>query len=129
MATTYDGTAIGSSSKDRARHLLGDTGILKDEAGSAVWLMSDEEIAALIATFGFNEGVAQCADGLSVRFAQSPDSYKDEAGVEVSWGERIDAWQNLAARLRSGTIQQESARTYRAPQAGQISSVDVSKIL
>ncbi len=97
----YRSDLLLSSPKDRARFQLGDTGVLKDEAGAVVWLVSDEEIGSFVALFGYAEGVAQIADALTVRFAQEPTLYQDEGGVKVEWGKRFEAWARLAQSLRT----------------------------
>lgn len=86
---------------DRARYALGDTGRLyKDNV--QVWLLKDETILAEIhPSKGYRQGVAFLADGLITRFAQEPDEYEEESGLKVRWNERIDAWERLAARMRS----------------------------
>lgn len=95
--------ALGTE-RDRARFMLGDTGALLDDAGGQVWLLQDETLDALIETYGFREAVALAADGLVARFAQEPDSYADEGGVKVEWRERIDAWRDLAKRMRVSAV-------------------------
>lgn len=93
MATTY---TASNTPRDRARRLLGDTGV----DGNA-FLLQDSEIDAEIATYRFNEAVAVLADGLAVRFAQYPDETKTPGGHTVKWTERVSAWQELAKRLRA----------------------------
>lgn len=101
MGATYDATLLATSELCRARFALGDASF----ALEADALLQDEEIEALITLFGYAEGVAQCCDALMSRFAQSPDEYKDEGGVDARWTERIKAWAALAKRLRGGEVQ------------------------
>lgn len=102
MATTYEPAL--PTPRDRARLLLGDTGVLLDAVGARVWFYQDETLDALIEEFKFAEAVAQAADGLCSRFAQEPDEYQDEGGVRVRWNERIEQWKTLAKKCRSGEI-------------------------
>lgn len=92
MATTYTSS---SSPRDRARRLLGDTGV-----DGNVFLLDDAEIDAEIAAYRFNEAVAALAEGLATRFAQYPDETETPGGHTVKWKERVGAWQDLAKRLR-----------------------------
>lgn len=126
MANSYDKATLSSDPVMRARYMLGDTGRLKDDAGATVWLLDQEEIDALITTFGFSEGVAQLADGLAVRFAQEPDKYADEGGVEIEWSSRINAWQSLANRLRTGEIASDISIASGRPIAKTLETVDTS---
>ncbi|MEQ1761556.1 MAG: hypothetical protein ABL984_00285 [Pyrinomonadaceae bacterium] len=93
MATTYTFT---DTALDRARRLLGDTGV-----DGSTFLLQDAEINAEIATYRFNEAVAVLADGLATRFAQFPDETETPGGHTVKWKERVKAWQELAKRLRA----------------------------
>lgn len=96
MASTYSSSI--ATPKDRARLLLGDNG-----ADGGVFLLTDEEIAAFLATLHFNEAVAQLADSLAVRFAQYPDETETPGGHTIKWTERVTAWQELAKRMRSAS--------------------------
>lgn len=96
MATTYNSTTTSPTPKDRARKLLGDTGV-----DGGVFLLTDEEIDSEIATLGFNEAVAQLAMGLASRFAQYPDKTDTPGGSTVEWRERIQQWKDLAAMIRN----------------------------
>ena len=95
MATTYNPTTITPSAKDRARKLLGDTGV-----DGGVFLLQDEEIIAEVNALGFNEGVAQLALGLASRFAQYPDEVDTPGGTTTKWTERVAAWKDLAKSIR-----------------------------
>lgn len=95
MATTYTSS---NTPRDRARRLLGDTGV-----DGNTFLLQDSEIDAEIAAYRFNEAVAVLADGLAVRFAQFPDETDTPGGHQVKWTERVRAWQELAKRLRSSS--------------------------
>jgi hypothetical protein len=105
---TYNGTGLTASPLYRARLLLGDRGLARDADNLPVWLLSDQEITSLTDMWGFAEGVAQCADALASQFAQEPDGYTDEGGVEVGWKARVKRWEDLAARLREGGIQTQA---------------------
>lgn len=124
---SYDKTALKTDPVMHARYMLGDTGRLKDDAGATVWLLDQEEIQGLIDLNGFNEGVAQLADGLVTRFAQDPDKYADEGGVETEWTERIKAWKELAKSLRSGAVKSSSVATGR-PLASPLANVDTTEL-
>ena len=95
MATTYSTTA--STPKDKARLLLGDTGV-----DGGVFLLTDEEIVAFMGTVSFNEAVALLAEALSTRFAQYPDETDTPGGTTVKWTERVKTWLELAKRMRAG---------------------------
>lgn len=128
MANSYDPSVLATDAVMRARYLLGDTGRLKDDAGATVWLIDQEEIAGLLAGApAFNEGVAQCADGLATRFAQEPNKYRDEAGVEIDWRDRVRTWLDLANRLRSGEVANTEVPSGR-PLARQLDTVDTSEL-
>jgi hypothetical protein len=99
MAATWDASL--ASPRDRARLALGDTGLLKDGAGQAIWLLQNETLDALLAG-GYNEGVALAAEALIAQFSQLPDRLEEQEGLIQEWGERIAAWRDLAARMRSG---------------------------
>lgn len=105
MATTYDPTLIATSQLYQARDLIGDTGSLVDAAGNKVWLKTDEEINGWITAFGWAEGLAKVCDSLVSKVSQQPTEYKDEAGMDVKFTDRIAAWRGLAASLRSGINQ------------------------
>ena len=104
MATTYDADLIGTSELFRARYLLGDTGALKDAAGTAVYYLSDAAITGMIAAMGYQEGVAQLADGLITRAGMEPTEYEDDAGLKFKMSDRIPSWERLASKMRGGTI-------------------------
>lgn len=101
MATTYTPSLAADGGLHEARFDLGDIGHIKNDAGTSVYLLQDEEITAQIAGYGYNEGVARCADSCCTRTAQEPDLYEDEAKTKVEWRKRQDAWMYLAKRLRS----------------------------
>lgn len=94
MATTYVPTL--STPKDRARLLLGDTGV----DGNS-FLLTDEEINAMLTASKFNSAVADLAESLATRFAQFPDETDTPGGHKLKWSERVAAWQELAKRLRA----------------------------
>jgi hypothetical protein len=93
MATTY---TTSNTPLNRARRLLGDTGI-----DGNTFLVLDEEIANELTAYSFNEAVALLADGLAVRFAQYPDETTTPGGHKLKWSERVQAWKDLADRLRA----------------------------
>ena len=101
MSQTYDPTHSSDGGLNEARFDLGDIGHIKDDTGAAVYLLQDAEITGKIATYGYNEGVAQCAESCVMRTAQEPDLYEDEQKTRVQWTKRQGAWEYLAARLRS----------------------------
>lgn len=94
MAATY---TFSNSARDRARRLLGDTGV----DSSQVFLLTDEEIDAEFSAYPFNDAVASLADGLAVRFAQYPDDTTTPGGHSIKWTERVKAWTEAAKRLRA----------------------------
>lgn len=100
---TYDATQIGSNTINRARFLLGDVGKLLDAEGEAMYLVSDEELTALIGSTGaaFHEGVASACDHLINRFSQEPDKFEDATQARVEWTSRLKGWSDLAKRLRA----------------------------
>lgn len=93
MATTYLSSA---TPRDRARRLLGDTGV-----DGGTFLLTDEEIDAEVVSYPFNHAVAVLAEGLATRFAQFPDETETPGGHTLKWGDRVKAWQDLAKRLRT----------------------------
>lgn len=125
MANNYDPNS--AADRDRARRDLGDTGTLLDEEGAAVWYHSDELIAAQIAAFGYNEGIAQLADGLRVRFSQEPEILQEETtGLRLELKARIDALLEVARRLRSSASVVTTAVQGSAYAVGQLSSPKVT---
>lgn len=106
MPATYNPADL-SDLLNRARFELGDTDL--DDA-----ILDDAEITQSIELFGYSEGVAKCAGTCIVRVSQSPDKYKDEGGIDVSWSDRISEWRNLAKRLRSAGSAASSNRSGRA---------------
>lgn len=91
--------------KDRARYALGDT-----SNDAATELLTDDTIEAELADKGYAGGVAFLAGGLATRFAQQPSSVTD-AGTSVTWGERVSAWQKLAAGQQAQAAQEAVERT------------------
>lgn len=77
--------------RDYARLLLGDT----DDANQ---LLLDATYDASLARYGYNLTVGKLARGLATRFAQQPDEYDDEGGVQVRWRKRVDQWNLIAER-------------------------------
>lgn len=100
---TYDATQIGSNTIHKARFLLGDVGKLFDPEGAPMYLVSDEELTALIGSTGaaFHEGVASACDHLVNRFSQEPDKFEDATQARVEWTNRLKGWSELAKRLRA----------------------------
>jgi len=68
MATTFDLNL--QTARDRARLALYDTGTLLDASGTPVWFFQDETLDQLLELYGYNEGLAQAAEALFMRFAQ-----------------------------------------------------------
>jgi hypothetical protein len=99
----YDASQIGSNTIHRARFLLGDVGKLLDNDGAPMYLVSDEELTALIGSTaaGFHEGVASACDHLVNRFSQEPDKFEDATQARVEWTNRLKGWSELAKRLRA----------------------------
>lgn len=92
---------------DLARELLGDNattpGTTTIPAEDA--LLSDEHIAAILSERGgLALAVAWLADELVTRYAQEPGSVTLPNGLSVTWRERVDAWTQLAARMRAQGI-------------------------
>lgn len=118
----YDPLLVATSGLQRARFLLGDV-------ENAALLLTDEEIAGMIAAFGWTEGVAQCADSLVSRFAQDPTSYEDEGGMKVNFYQRMEAWEKLAKRLRSGEIRPlENRGLGGGPASGELANPPMSGV-
>jgi hypothetical protein len=92
MATTY---TFSSTLIDRARRLLGDTGV-----DGSLFLLTDEEILAETSTSPFNKAVANLADSLATRFAQYPDETDTPGGHTLKWTSRVKAWQELSKLFR-----------------------------
>lgn len=95
MTATFD-ASLGSLT-DHIRLALGDT-------DTDAPLLQDETIAAKLAALPYCEALAQLADGLATEFAQRPDQYEESGGVQITWSERVTAWQKLAADARAGKI-------------------------
>ncbi|MEN6583051.1 MAG: hypothetical protein ABFD54_11425 [Armatimonadota bacterium] len=95
MTATYDPTL--PTLRDHIRLALGDTDTTNP-------LVQDETINAKLTTCGYCEALAQLAEALASEFAQRPDSYAESGGLTVKWGERVQAWQDLADSARSGKI-------------------------
>ena len=100
---TYNALQIGSYTIHKARFLLGDVGKLLDPDGNALWLVSDEELTALIGTTAaaFHEGVASACDHLVSRFSQEPDKFEDATQARVEWTNKLKGWADLGKRLRA----------------------------
>lgn len=93
MAFSYDPTL--PTSKDRARLRLQD-----NVQASAV--LADEEITAVLAREGYQEGCAQLAEVKAAQFAQRASEFT-EADVRKSYMKRSDQFYELADRIRRGT--------------------------
>ena len=104
---------------DRARYALGDTGNL-DANGSPVWLIAQDTLQALLDANGYAEGVAEAADGLVARFSQDPDLYRQESGLQVEWKNRLQAWRDLATRMRTTKPGPDAGRQASPYQVGQL---------
>ena len=94
MSASYsDDLTIGLN---RARFLLGDT-------DTTTALLQDAAILAMLASFDYNEAVAQLAMGLASDAAQDPDSYEADGGLKLVFAQKIKTWQALAKDLRQNT--------------------------
>lgn len=82
----YDDTDL--SDLNRARAALGDT--------STTELLTDDHIELVIATDGYNAGVASLANELAARFARKPSAAQIPGGLGATWGERIAEWRRIA---------------------------------
>jgi hypothetical protein len=124
MATNYDPNS--AAVRDRARRELGDTGTLRDESDDQVWFHTDELIAAQVEAFGYNEGIAQLADGLRVRFSQEPEiSQEETTGARVELKARIAALLEVAKRLRTTSSAAPAAVIGSAYVVGQLTQPKV----
>jgi hypothetical protein len=83
--------------RDHARLLLGDT-------DTTAVLLADSTIDAKLALFPYPEAVAQLALSLIALYGQKPDQYGEQGGVQVRWGERINAWRQIVDDARNGNI-------------------------
>lgn len=101
MTATYAPTL--PTPRDRARLLLGDTGV-----DGNVFLLTDAEITATLGRGSFNHAVADLADALAVRFAQYPDDTSTPGGHKMRWSARVTAWQEIAKRLRAASGRRSS---------------------
>lgn len=95
MTWTYDPSL--AAGRDKVRFYLGDT-------DSAAALMTDEEIAAMLALAGSEiEAAARCADSLAARYARRTSVSID--GFSVSGADKARAFRELAASLRATAVQ------------------------
>jgi hypothetical protein len=95
MASTFNPTL--PTLKDHVRLAVGDT-----DTGAA--MLADETITALLAAHTYPEALALCCDALVSLYGQRPSEYAESGGVKITWGERIEAWKDLAKRARAGKI-------------------------
>lgn len=121
MAATYT-PAVGRP-VDRARKLLGDTGV-----DGGVFLLEDEEILLDLGTLPFNEAVAQLALGLAARFGQYPDEIDKAGGKGTKWTKRVDAWFRLADEMRNAPSPLGTAPRRTVAKLGKIAEPANSKI-
>lgn len=112
-----------ATNKDRARSLLGDTGV-----DGGVWLLSDEEIQADLNTLPFNQAVANLAMGLATRFAQFPDEVETPGGGIMRYRERVEAWQKLANEMKAAPNPGASAPRRTVALIGNLANPAVNKI-
>jgi hypothetical protein len=99
MAATFDPAL--TTSRDRARFALGDKHSDTEAGEIEEPLLQDSTIDAMIAQFGYREGLAQLAEGLVAEFAQMPDSITDDT-LRMQWSSRLETWRKLAADTRAG---------------------------
>jgi hypothetical protein len=110
MSQTYN--ELLPTARDRARHALGLTNV----TSAAAAIYSDEHIDAVLARAGSEAaGIAVLADALVQKYAQKPDSVRLTSGLTVSWKERIDAWRELAQRMRARTAAEAAAAQSAGP--------------
>jgi hypothetical protein len=95
---SYDGTSL--TDLNRARAALGDT-----SNNPATELLTNAEITAVITEDGYSYGVAVLAETLAARYAQKPTQVQLPGGLGVTWGERIDQWNKIAAQYRATAAQ------------------------
>lgn len=136
---SYDETNISGPTRDRMRSRLGDTGVLKDpESDGRLWLLSDAELDAMTLAYKpeppatpvpgwWSLTVADAAESLAIRFAQSPEVYTDEGGARVEWRGRVQAWTALASRLRA-EVDAKTQGIGPTFAVGQMAGPDLSRI-
>ncbi len=109
MSATFDPTL--ANARDILRFDVGDTAV-----ATAIW--PDALYDAQIARYpdDLREAELAIVEGLLVLFAQKPDAFKAAGQIEVTWKERIAAWQALRDRLRAelGLIPSTNLRESRA---------------
>lgn len=93
---SYEPKDIPTTVKYRVRFILGDT--------RAPGYLDDDEIDAAVAVYGLREGAAKCADSIALKLAAEPEKYKDEAGVDIAFADRVEAWRQMGRDIRSGKI-------------------------
>jgi hypothetical protein len=119
MAASYStDLSIGLN---RARYLLGDT-----DTTSA--LLQDDEITGMLALYNFNEAVAQLAMGLASKYAQEPDQYNADGGLEYSFKLRVDAWKALAVNMRNVAEKPTDAVPRPGISVGSLKQPDTSRL-
>lgn len=105
-----------SSPLNRARRILGDTGV-----DGGVELLTDDEINAELSELSFNPAVANLALGLASRFGQFPDEVDTAGATKMKWSERVKTWRELAARL-SSTVEDAEAPQRKVARLGTLSN-------
>jgi hypothetical protein len=114
MAATYSDT--DRTPRNRARELIGDTGVTAGTTTVADPLMSDAHIDAVLAEQRvFELGVAWLADELLARFAQDPIRVTVD-GVTTDMSAWVSIWRDLASRLRAGALVDQAAQPAAAAQ-------------
>lgn len=106
MATTYDPSKIKDGGRDEVRFLVGDTG---PGFGEEDWLISDEEIDAIIAVVTITLlAAAEVADSISARFSRKVNVTNSRIKLENQ--AKAKAYMELARKLRgrAGVDQSES---------------------
>lgn len=115
MPATYDPTL--PTPRDRLRRLTADT-------STSAPILQDEEIDAMLATFGLREGSAQVVDAVATWCSMQPDSYEESNGFRVSYRERARDLRSLAARIRGGEVLIDGGAASR-PVGGVLASPDL----
>lgn len=117
MAATYSSNL--SATKDVIRFRLGDTDV-------AAALLSDEEIAAVLALKGDDQDAAclTLAKGLLARWSREPVKVEAD-GTKLDFSERVPAWRELVADIEKQSSGGLRVRRVARPQvirAGEYSS-------
>lgn len=103
MATTYD--TARSRPLDRVRARVRDTGQFDAAAEGPQNIVgaisTDEEISALINSYGEQEAAACLAEEHAAYYNLEPNTVSQKDGISFSYGDRAKALLTLAAAIRS----------------------------